>query len=152
MGKNKNHNMKKSIPADPKPGRIEVEKSSEPIITKQQERAQFALKNLKDKEMSKDLANFIVGTPTMLLSNGLGQTMAFLMAKKKKDDKFVFVFEVIKDYMCKSYKEFPPSLDDKEFMMKFLNIDFYKQIDMQNDVLKMLEWLKRYARAFEIGK
>ncbi len=120
------------------------------IETMQQKRAKFALEALKNEEISKDLANFIVGTPTMLLSNGLGQTMAFLMAKKDKKER-KFVFYVIKEYLCKNYEDYFTSQDDKEFMMQFHNIDFYKQIEMQNEILKMLEWLKRYARALKIG-
>ena len=118
------------------------------IETMQQKRAKFALEALKNEEISKDLANFIVGTPTMLLSNGLGQTMAFLMAKKDKKER-KFVFDVIKKYLYKNYEDYFTSQDDKDFMMKFHNIDFYKQIEMHNEILKMLEWLKRYARAFE---
>lgn len=118
------------------------------IETMQQKRAKFALEALKNEEISKDLANFIVGTPTMLLSNGLGQTMAFLMAKKDKKER-KFVFDVIKKYLYKNYEDYFTSQDDKDFMMQFHNIDFYKQIEMQNEILKMLEWLKRYARAFE---
>lgn len=120
------------------------------IETMQQKRAKFALEALKNEEISKDLANFIVGTPTMLLSNGLGQTMAFLMAKMDKKER-KFVFDVIKEYLCKNYEDYFTSQDDKEFMMQFHNIDFYKQIEMQNEILKMLEWLKRYARALKIG-
>ena len=120
------------------------------IETMQQKRAKFALEALKNEEISKDLANFIVGTPTMLLSNGLGQTMAFLMAKMDKKER-KFVFDVIKEYLCKNYEDYFTSQDDKEFMMQFHNIDFYKQIEMQNEILKMPEWLKRYARALKIG-
>jgi CRISPR-associated protein Cmr5 len=119
------------------------------IRTKQQERATFALDELKNVQITKELANFIVGMPTMILSNGLGQTMAFLMAKMDKNERS-FVFDVIKKYLRKNYKnDFPSDNDNnKEFMMSFNNINFYKLIEMQNDVLKMLEWLKRYARAF----
>ena len=118
------------------------------IRTKQQERAKFALDALKNEQITKELANFIVGMPTMILSNGLAQTMAFLMAKMDKKER-EFVFNVIKKYLCENYKDDFPSDDKKEFLMQFNNInDFYKLIEMQNDVLKMLEWLKRYARAF----
>ena len=54
--------------------------------TKEQERAAFALKqitNIFGIPVAKDDANFVVGVPTMILTNGLGQTMAFLLAKGK---------------------------------------------------------------------
>ena len=70
------------------------------IQTKQQKRAKFALNELKDKvsknEVDSKLATFIVGMPNMILSNGIGQSMAFLMAKAKSKPERKFVFYTIK--------------------------------------------------------
>ena len=66
---------------------------------KQQKRAEFALDSLKEKAkanaINKELANFIVGMPNMILSNGLGQSLAFLKAKSSKPER-EFVFSVLK--------------------------------------------------------
>ena len=78
------------------------------IQTKQQKRAAFALKKVKnfidtkkdDKEFH-DLANFIVGMPNMILSNGLGQTLAFLLSKKDNKQKKTFL--VIKEWIQSPY-------------------------------------------------
>ena len=78
--------------------------------TKQQKRAAFALKQIKnfkdtkkdDKEFH-DLANFIVGMPNMILSNGLGQTLAFLLTKKDKQKKTFFI---IKEWLESSDNSF----------------------------------------------
>ena len=126
--------------------------------TRQQVRAAFAMKALEAKvsknEITKELANFIVGMPNMILSNGLGQTMAFLLAKSSKPER-KFVFYTIKKYLCQTYsgvfeqyKE-DDANDNFSFLKKF-NEDQSNYIKMQNEVLRMLEWLKRYARAFEI--
>ena len=54
----------------------------------QQERAKFAIEQLEkisiNQVIDKDTATFIVGMPNMILSNGIGQTMAFLLAKNDK--------------------------------------------------------------------
>ena len=144
------------------------------IQTKQQKRAAFALAELKDKvekqQVDSKLATFIVGMPNMILSNGIGQSMAFLMAKAAKKNKknekqnpeHEFVFLTIKKYLCENYKstfgDFKKDAgqDEKEiaqnnyaFLRKFNDVSQGEYIEMQNETLRMLEWLKRYARAFE---
>lgn len=127
--------------------------------TKQQKRAKFALDELKDKveknQVDSKLATFIVGMPNMILSNGIGQSMAFLMAKMKNKPERLFVFLTIKRYLCQNYKETfgdfkkDDPQNDYEFLKKFNDISQNEYIKMQDEVLRMLEWLKRYARAFE---
>ena len=126
--------------------------------TKQQERAKFAFEQLESKArnggIDEKLATFIVGMPNMILSNGLGQSLAFLMAKSSKTER-KFVFDVIKKYLCDNYpKDFGAFKNDDtnaeyNFLKKFNEIDQGLYIKIQDEVLRMLEWLKRYARAFE---
>ena len=129
------------------------------IQTKQQKRAKFALNELKDKvsknEVDSKLATFIVGMPNMILSNGIGQSMAFLMAKAKSKPERKFVFYTIKKYLCQNYASVfgtfkqDDAQDDYNFLKKFNEVPQNEYIKMQDEVLRMLEWLKRYARAFE---
>ena len=85
----------------------------------------------------------------MILSNGLGQTLAFLKAKSSKEERN-FVFSVLKKYLLEEYKsDFTNVQDDFLFLEKINSISQSKYIKMQEEVLRMLEWLKRYARAFE---
>lgn len=125
-----------------------------PIRTKQQERAEFALKALEDFKtgVPENYATFIVGMPNMILSNGLGQSLAFLKAKSSKPER-KFVFNVLKNYLQKEYqKDFPINIDDFSFLKKLNEVEQNDYIKMQEEVLRMLEWLKRYARAFEAEK
>lgn len=144
------------------------------IPTKQQKRAAFALGELNDKvsknEVDSKLATFIVGMPNMILSNGIGQSMAFLMAKAAKKNKkgekqnpeHEFVFLTIKKYLCENYgstfgefknddiqDENEAVRNNYDFLKKFNDTSQDEYIKMQNEVLRMVEWLKRYARAFE---
>ena len=124
------------------------------IQTKQQKRAKFALnKVLEYKKPSKDdaefheLANFIVGMPNMILSNGLGQTLAFLLTKKDKQKK---TFNIIKEWVQSSENKFDiQGKSEMEFLTAFSEIDQRKYVDMQDETLRLMEWLKRYARAFD---
>jgi len=125
------------------------------IQTKQQKRAAFALKQIKNlKDTKKDdkefheLANFIVGVPNMILSNGLGQTLAFLLTKKDKQKK---TFWVIKDWLESDDNSFFTSKSNTEmdFLTQFTTVEQRKYLSMQDETLRLMEWLKRYARAFD---
>lgn len=122
------------------------------IQTKQQKRAAFALSRIKDlKNDGKDfhdLANFIVGMPNMILSNGLGQTLAFLLTKKDKQKKTFFV---IKDWLESADNSFfsAKTKDEMEFLTQFTTVSQSKYLAMQDETLRLMEWLKRYARAFD---
>ena len=125
------------------------------IQTKQQKRAAFALKQIKNfKDTKKDdkefheLANFIVGVPNMILSNGLGQTLAFLLTKKDKQKK---TFWVIKDWLeCGDNHFFDTTANNEmDFLTRFTTVNQRVYLDMQDETLRLMEWLKRYARAFD---
>lgn len=122
------------------------------IQTKQQKRAEFALKSLdkyKDSGVPSGHATFIVGMPNMILSNGLGQSLAFLKAKSSKKE-IEFVFGILKSYLQKEFSSsFADIKDDFDFLSRINSISQSEYIKMQEEVLRMLEWLKRYARAFE---
>lgn len=123
------------------------------IQTKQQKRAAFALGEINglmnNGNIEEKTVNFIVGTPNMILSNGLGQTLAFLLAKKS-DKAREFVFSVLKKYLCMEYKtDFAGADDNFKFLKKFNDISQLQYLTMQQECLRMLEWLKRYARAFQ---
>ena len=124
------------------------------IQTKQQKRAAFALKQIKnlkgtDGKEFHELANFIVGVPNMILSNGLGQTLAFLLAKK--DGKQKKTFTVIKGWLECSDNHFFTAVakDEMDFLTQFTTVSQKIYLDMQDETLRLMEWLKRYARAFD---
>lgn len=124
------------------------------IQTKQQKRAEFALRELsqyKTGGVPSGHATFIVGMPNMILSNGLGQTLAFLKAKSSKKERD-FVFNVLKKYIQQEFSTFSSADDDFSFLEKLNSISQSEYIKIQEEVLRMLEWLKRYARAFEESK
>lgn len=120
------------------------------MLSKEQDRSAFALKQIQKVKVDKDLANFIVGTPTMILQNGMGQTMAFLLAKaddKKENDKYMFVYRAMLQWTQKGNQEIKT---DKAAFLGFISgLDQSRYMALQEDILKMLQWLKRYAKAFQ---
>lgn len=128
------------------------------MISKEQKRSDFALKQLKDTfsnggnfTIKKELANFIVGAPTMILQNGFGQTMAFLLSKCKGqvdiNDKHFFTFTTIARWSERVNENVPPEKSD--FFEAISKLEQTNYLKLQEEALKMLQWLKRYARAFQ---
>ncbi len=117
--------------------------------TKEQIRSEFALNKIEQKfngRVAKDTANFIVGMPTMILTNGLGQSLAFLLSKS--DQKHKVVFDIIKEWLTIENSNLSAN-SDIGFLGRFSTIEQKKYLEAQNEALAMLNWLKRYARAFE---
>ena len=117
----------------------------------QQERAKFAIEQLEkissNQVIDKDIATFIVGMPNMILSNGIGQTMAFLLAKNDKEKK---VYRILKNWICKKYANLGfTDKSDMDFIKTFCTLKQDKYLEIQRECLRLCEWLKRYARAFQ---
>ena len=117
----------------------------------QQERAKFAIEQLEkissNQVIDKDIATFIVGMPNMILSNGIGQTMAFLLAKTDKEKK---VYRILKNWICKKYANLGfTDKSDMDFIKTFCTLKQDKYLEIQRESLRLCEWLKRYARAFQ---
>ena len=121
--------------------------------TKEQKRSQYALQMLEEMfgvHVDPDPANFIVGVPTMVLTNGIGQTMAFLMFKKK-EKKHLNVFKIIQGWLQQEIPELKTE-SNIDFLKKFSTLNQKEYLTAQQESLAMLQWLKRYARAFEKEK
>lgn len=125
--------------------------------TKEQKRSAFTLKQIKKEfndKVIKDTANFIVGMPTMILTNGLGQSLAFLLSKKgedgKSDEKLKYdkVFTIIQAWLQTEFDELRTD-SRKEFLEKMAVLDQGTYLRAQRETLAVLQWLKRYARAFQ---
>ncbi|MBN1984606.1 MAG: type III-B CRISPR module-associated protein Cmr5 [Chitinivibrionales bacterium] len=133
--------------------------------TKEQKRAEFALRKIEEfgqgptNEVSKENANFLVGMPTTILTNGLGQSLAFLLSKKptEKDkinrDKHILTFKTIQEWLTDPEEGIETLKDSKEdersFLKKMAKLEQSVYLKAQEETLKLLSWLKRYARAFQ---
>jgi len=126
--------------------------------TKEQQRAAFALKQVERIGIPVDesTANFVVGVPTMILTNGLGQTLAFLLSKKQKPNeppnKHMQTFTIIKEWLQQQGIEgLAVNSDDLVFLKQFSDLKQQHYLRAQREALAMLQWLKRYVRAFGQG-
>ena len=112
--------------------------------TLNQERSEYALKNVLERGKN-DYTAFLAGTPSMILKNGFGHTLAFWLSKGK--EQHIFAFEVVRDWLIDN--EFiEADKDNKDFLLKLSQSSQSEYLSAQKEALLLLEWVKRYAQAF----
>lgn len=117
-----------------------------------QERAEFALNKVLEiekeieKNRMKEFRNFSAGVPSIILQNGFGQTIAFFLSKDKSPQHQIMV-EIIKEWLLQ--RNFIENVEEnKDFVLKISKLNQQKYLYIQDETLKLLEWVKRYAHAF----
>jgi CRISPR-associated protein Cmr5 len=113
-----------------------------------QTRSKFALEELKklkpvkpaDQEKFKKLS---AGLPAMILQNGLGHSLAFLLAKGKGEHTIAFE-------MIAAWLKNQGIVKDDSYGKVVAELSTIPQADYlrgQEEALRVLEWVKRYANA-----
>ena len=114
-----------------------------------QQRAQFCLEQLKklDTAIRKDFKPFTAGLPAMILQNGFGQALAFLVAKSSDDglDKHKAAFQIMTAWL--KQRGLLTGNSAGEYLENIALMDQRDYLHAQRETLAMLEWLKRYANA-----
>ncbi len=117
-----------------------------------QQRAAYCLERLENLTCSRaDFKSFSAGLPAMILQNGFGQTLAFLLAKgKDKQDKHLAAFNIITGWLLK--RNFLADPKPAQVLTEISQMPQTTYLHAQKETLAMLEWLKRYANAelFEV--
>ncbi|MEW5762647.1 MAG: type III-B CRISPR module-associated protein Cmr5 [Bacillota bacterium] len=121
----------------------------------EQQRAQHALKAVYEAEKhfeGEDRQRFVAyveSLPAAIITNGLGQAAATLLAqaKGKKDSPHRKIFDIIQDWLCRSDHQAPYKDADK-LMDAITSNDRALYLKAQMETLAYLEWLKRFTVAF----
>ncbi len=125
-----------------------------------QERSIFALKQLESLNGGTDkFAKLLAGLPAMILQNGFGQTLAFLLAKgtddkrnAKTNDEHIQAFDVLVAWLTRC--NILPEGNRGKAVKALASLDQAAYLQAQTESLALLEWVKRYAGAglFKQGK
>jgi len=130
-----------------------MQKNSQTVIDKLEKgRAEFAYRCVeevidkynKDKELLKKYRSYSRKLPSMILSNGLGQTLSFIKAKDEK------AYEILYEQLTKYIKsnntvriQMPSDKSDLTEWVISCNSEKYRYITQE--LLAFLNWLKRFA-------
>jgi len=127
----------------------------ETIINKLEKgRAEFAYRCVEKaieifKDNSKKQKEYKSNTrkiSTMILSNGLGQTLAFIKAKSEKGNAYDLIYSQLTEYMKSAHTvriQMPKEKND--FVEWVISCDSSKYRYITKEILAFLNWLKRFA-------
>lgn len=128
-----------------------------------QERAKFAyekvveaMKKAGDEGFIKDFSSFVAGLPPMILQNGLGHTLCFLLAKSadqnkrqyKQKEKHYLAFEAVAGWLhSRNMMNFNPD-DPTKIVLDIAQKSSLELMAIQEEALRFLEWLKVTSKMF----
>lgn len=125
------------------------------IQTLEQKRAQHALNKVKqylkecDEKKQELFVSNVKSLPSMIITNGLGQSMAMLLAQAKGDrsDPHYLLYSCLQEWLCRENPK-APYCDEPELIAAIVKNDREKYLCAQAEAMAYLEWLKRFAVAF----
>jgi CRISPR-associated protein Cmr5 len=112
-------------------------------------RAEFAYKCvLEAKEKlgadSKKYKSYAKKIPSMILSNGLGQTLAFIKSKREK--AYEFLYSQLTGYMkSENTVRIPMPKEEEDLTRWVISCNSSKYRYISQEILAFLGWLKRFA-------
>jgi CRISPR-associated protein Cmr5 len=129
--------------------------TKETIITKLEKgRAEFAYRCVEkaieifkdNSKKQKEYKSYARKISTMILSNGLGQTLAFIKAKSEKGNAYNLIYQQLTEYMKSDHTariKMPQEKNDLVEWVISCNSSTYRYITQE--ILAFLNWLKRFA-------
>lgn len=91
-------------------------------------------------EKRSEFRQFCKSFPTMVLKNGLGQSLAFIRSKPEK--RYEIMYDTLNVWLVKELK-----LVEKDTFLEIHEMDAKKYMQVQTESLRFLEWVKRYESA-----
>jgi len=117
---------------------------SSALRTLEQERAQHAwscVQDVKDKPFAGDYRTIAVKVPSLIVTNGLGQTLAFLRSKPDRQH-FQLLYRHLADWVGRKVHA------DGDLLNWLVNEATSQQYRLATmEALALLQWLKRFAEA-----
>jgi CRISPR-associated protein Cmr5 len=106
-----------------------------------------AIKNFKnDLKKQKEYKSYIRKIPPMILSNGLGQTLAFVKAKSKNENAYKLIYQQLTDYLKSEHTgRIRMPQQENELVKWVISCDSLTYRYITQEILALLNWLKRFA-------
>ena len=128
------------------------------VINQEKRKAKFAFSCVKDFidnhtiDEHKKYRTYIRSMPTMILNNGIGATIAFLLSKSEKEEVHSKIGINIYDWLLKKHNRNFIELNDKEDKDKLkelteqiisLSSSEYRAIEYE--IISLISWFKRFV-------
>lgn len=104
----------------------------------------YEIKSLRDEKIKKEYGSLVRGLPAMILTDGLGQALAFLLAKAKGEtNAHSYAYNHLSSWVC-AWARQDPNTDLLQLVLARSTSE-YRQYT--NEALAYLHWLKRFVEA-----
>jgi CRISPR-associated protein Cmr5 len=129
------------------------------LRTIEQQRAEFAyskigeVKRINNEKKKKEYKSLVRNFASMILQNGLGQALAFLLAKRDRDDNRQIIQDdphnLLFDHINEWLKRYFNEENNFNVLQKICdrNTDSIKYRLYTKETLNFLVWLKKFAEA-----
>lgn len=98
------------------------------------------------KEKVKEYKSYSKKISSMILTNGLGQTLAFVKAKSKKEKAYELLYEQTTEYFRSNFTvRIKISPDQNDLLEWVISCDSQDYRYITNELLAFLNWLRRFA-------
>jgi len=119
--------------------------------TLEQQRAKYALdvvNEQKGKKSAEDYGRFVRRMPAMILNNGLGQALAFLLADGEAASKSLY--DNIQDWLCGSGANSRPRMiyAKQDLIAELMEGSREQYIQAHQETLYLLSWMKKFVDAY----
>lgn len=106
----------------------------------------------KKQQRNREYASYVKGLPATVLMCGLGQAVATLQARSRgnREDAHWLLHDHLKGWLCRSDSAAPYG-GSSDLMDAITQGDRDSYISAQEETLRWLEWLKKFAVAYLSG-
>lgn len=115
-------------------------------------RAEFAYKCVEDAtkksddKKKKEYRSYVRKIPTMILTNGLGQTIAFVKAKSEDGNAYELLYKQLTDYLkSDSTTRINMPNNENDLLNWIVSCNRHNYRYITQEILAFLNWLKRFA-------
>jgi len=98
------------------------------------------------KNLLKNYRSYVKKIPTMILSSGLGQTLAFVKAKSKTGNAYDLIYKQLTEYMKSGHTARIEMPEEKNELVDWvISCDSSTYRYITQEILAFLNWLKRFS-------
>lgn len=117
--------------------------------TTEQYRAKAAWKQVDSIVVNDEFLSAANGAASMIQASGMGQAVAFWLAKGKKQKQYEQLVELLAQWLCKQTGS--TTADDRkkgpDLMKHITEIDSTEYRHLTTEAIAYLGWIKRFAKA-----
>lgn len=114
-------------------------------------RAEFAYNCVKrivdegDDKIQKNYRSIVRRIPQMILSNGLGQTLAFIYSKKKDRNAFKLLYDQLAEYLKSNTTIRIQMPNNVELIEWVISLKSFEYRYVTEEILSFLTWLRKFT-------